>query len=551
MMFNEFCEILENISKTKSRLEIRAKLKEMFSKLNPNEAMIVCYLLEGRLAPSYMNIETNISEKTILSILSTISGYDKNTLENEYKKYGDIGDLAYDLKIKLSKLSARKSYSLEEVYNILMKISKLQGEDSNKIKQDILINLFSDISNIERKYLSRILVGKIRIYIGTATILEGLADTFELDHEVVKNIYYLISDIGMTAFKIFNKDFSMKIIPFHPISPALAERATSAEEILSHISNPIIEYKYDGFRIQVHKFGQRVEIYSRKLENITSYLPEIVENLKQYKDDFIIEGEAVAFENGKPLPFQEIIKRKRKYDIKEFAEKIPITVYYFDILYLNEELYNKPLAERRRILDNLDLNKTRAIISSNIEEINEFYKKALEEGMEGIIAKKPDSPYTPGQRNHNWIKLKKSLDTIDCLVVGYFYGEGKLKGFPASLLLAVKNGDSYETIAKASSGLSEQELIELKNILQPVKLNVISNIEPDVWATGVVVEVAYDEITLSPVHTCNYRNGRGLALRFPRIVRIRTDRNIEDITTSKEVEALYNLQKLGKEKLLE
>ncbi|MEM1971069.1 MAG: ATP-dependent DNA ligase [Candidatus Anstonellales archaeon] len=557
MQFRELCEFLELISKNRSRIYITDQLSKLYSNISSEEAMMVSYMLVGQIAPSYVSLELGVSSNLILQALSAVTGISKDDLELNLKKSGDIGDLAYNILNRKERIRSliNKELEIADVFNSLKRIAL---ESSQKIKIEILINLLSRTSPIEAKYLTRFIVNKTRIAIGIMTVLDSIAKAKNVDKDHVRNIYYLISDIGKTALKIFRNDLSYRVELFTPISPALAERVKDAEEILSR-SNPVfVEYKYDGFRAQIHKRGRDVKIFSRRLEDITKYIPEIVDDVRRIGDDFILEGEIVSFVDSKPLPFQEIIKRKRKHDVIEYSNRIPVEVYAFDILYLNgEELYNTTFIHRRNLLEAF-INRSgfsRIKLSTgemvdNSSRIEELFNRALSSGMEGLIAKKPDSIYTPGQRNHNWMKLKKSGDTIDCVVVGYFYGQGRLKDYPGSLLVCVYDEqlDEYQTVAKVSSGLSEDEFMLLKEKLISLDspyLNINTRMQPDVWVEpNVILELAYDNITISPVHTCAYTefNGKGLALRFPRVIRIRDDKGLGEITRSLEVVDLYRLQ---------
>ncbi len=555
MLFIDLCKILERIAEDRGRLRIISILSELFSNISPNEAKIVSYLIIGQIAPPYVKLELGVSSNTILNALSQVSGIDKTKLENMLRRVGDIGDLTYKVleNRKLRLLDENRYLSLDYVFNILHKIAR---DSSIKVKTDLLVSLFGRISSLEGKYLARLIVNKTRVAIGVATVLDSLATAKNLDKERVRKIYYMTSDIGETTYRILSNNLDIDINLYRPIQPALAERVKDSQEMLEKSPELFVEYKYDGFRIQLHK-GDDVKIFSRKLEDITDLLPEIVEDSKKYPGKFIVEGEAVSILDGKPLPFQEIIKRKRKYNIDEYIDIIPIHVYLFDILYLDgQKLIDLPFRDRRAILENfVNNNFSRLKLSygkytSSKQEIDDIFQRSIAEHMEGIIGKKPDAPYTPGQRNHNWMKLKHGKDTIDAVIVGYFYGQGRLKGYPGSLLICVydEDNDEYQTIAKVSSGLSEEELIELSNKLIATNrpgIGIVSNIEPDVWVEpDVVVEVTYDEITLSPVHTCakDVFKNRGLALRFPRIIRIRDDKSIYEVTRVSEMISLYKSQ---------
>lgn len=557
MRFSELCEVFEKISKNRSRIYITNELAALYSKLNSEEAKILSYLLIGEISPSFRSIELGVSSNLILQALSILLAKPKDSLEQSLKRWGDIGDFMYShiKDRKINPLLVNVELSVLDIYNYLHRIAR---ENTQKGKVDILVNLFSRVNELEAKYLGRLIVNKTRISVGIATVLDSIAQAKGVDKEVVRTIYYLVSDIGLTAQKVFTGDLSYKIELFSPISPALAERMRDPREILEKIGKGFAEYKYDGFRAQVHKRGKEIKIFSRRLEDITSFIPEIVEDFQRIQDDLIIEGEIVSIVDGKPVPFQELIKRKRKYEVSKYSNILPVQMYAFDILYLNgKELYSEPFQTRRERLEKFlrDVKLERVNLSEGIfvgteAELERFFNRAIEVGMEGVMVKRLEAPYTPGQRNHNWIKLKKVSDTIDGLVVGYFYGQGRLKDYPGSLLVCVydENLDEYQTVAKVSSGLSEEEFMRLKDRFIQIPapfINLNTRIEPDVWIEpNTVVELSYDNITLSPTHTCasSEFGGRGLALRFPRIVQIRDDRSMRDITTVSEMISLYRSQ---------
>ncbi|MCX8154466.1 MAG: ATP-dependent DNA ligase [Candidatus Micrarchaeota archaeon] len=557
MRFLELCETFERISKNRSRIYITNELAALYTRLNPEEARALSYLLIGEISPPFRAIELGVSSNLILQALSTVLARSKDSLEQSLKRWGDIGDFihVHMRERKINPLMNSSELSILDVYNYLHKIAR---ENTQRGKVDIIINLLLRMNELEGKYLGRMIVNKTRISVGVATVLDSIAQARGVDREIVRTIYYLVSDIGLTAERVFLGDLSYKIQIFNPISPALAERVGNSEQIIEKIGKGFAEYKYDGFRAQVHKRGREIRIFSRRLEDITGFLPEIVEDFQRISNDVIVEGEIVSIVDGKPVPFQELIKRKRKYDVLKYSNMIPVRMYAFDILYLDGvELYSEPFKNRREVLSEFlrekDLERiylSEGMVVENKSQLDIFFNKALDAGMEGVIVKRLDSPYTPGQRNHNWIKLKRISDTIDGLVVGYFYGQGRLRDYPGSLLVCVYDEelDEYQTVAKVSSGLSEEEFMKLKDRFVEISspyINLNTRIQPDVWIEpNTVVELNYDNITLSPTHTCasSEFGGRGLALRFPRIVQIREDKSMREVTTVSEMISLYRSQ---------
>ena len=350
---------------------------------------------------------------------------------------------------------------------------------------------------------------------------------------------------------------------------ALAERVSSAQEIISRLGRCAVEAKYDGFRLQVHKDGQKVEIYSRNLERMTEMFPDVVkgvlEDIKVGK--VILEGEALAVneDTGEFYPFQITIQRKRKYDIHEYSKEYPLKLFCFDLLYLEGEDYTvKPFIERRKTLEGLltktnTLRTSEMIITDRVKDVEEFFEEAITRGLEGIMAKRLDAPYTAGSRNFNWIKLKRSYrgalaDTIDVVILGYYYGKGaRAKLGIGGVLVGVydPSTDTFKTVSKVGSGFTEDEWIRLKKMLDEIRLDhkharVDSLLSADVWVEPkYVITVNADEITRSPLHTAGRTiDSPGYALRFPRAVSfIREDKNPEDANTVEEIIRLYELQR--------
>jgi len=361
------------------------------------------------------------------------------------------------------------------------------------------------------------------------------------------------------------KEFKVEV--GSPIRMALAERLPSGKDIIKKIGKCAVETKYDGFRLQIHKKGNDIEIFSRNLERMTPMFPDVADGIrKQLKlKNAIIEGEALAFneDTGELLPFQVTITRKRKYRIEEMAKDFPLVLFAFDILYDGEDLTNQPYIERRKKLEasiskGFTIRTSLQIVTDDPDKLEKFFEENIEKGTEGIIAKRLDSPYNAGARNFNWIKLKRSYkgkleDTVDVVIIGYFKGRGIRAKFGIGALLGAvydEGQDMFKTIAKIGSGFSEEKWVEVKKLLDKNRVDrkparVDSMLVPDVWVVPkYVFTVRADEITISPMHTAAKEKGAGLALRFPRIEGwIREDKKAEDCTSVKEVHAMFRAQK--------
>jgi DNA ligase-1 len=437
-----------------------------------------------------------------------------------------------------------------------------------------LAELFNSTTPLEAKYISRIVLNKLRLKIGDATVLDAMSWAQKGDktlREYLERAYNLSSDLGLVARTFFSDSESMenfKINVFMPLRPALAERLNSAEEIFEKLGGCGVEYKYDGFRIQVHKGGDQVMIFSRKMENMGAIFPDIVESVKKLKHkEIIFEGEALAFneKENRFYSFQETMHRRRKYGLDEASKSWPLHVYVFDIMYLDGKDYTGlSMNDRRKAIEKIfpsgnNLKVSEWMLARSPEDIQKTFDKAIEKRLEGIIAKNMRSPYTAGKRDFAWIKLKKSygkaVDTVDAVIVGYYLGKGSRTKFGfGGILCAVYNEDKdmFETIAKVGSGFTEEEMAGFKERLDKEKANGPSpklafNVKPDVWVDmKYVAEIAFDDITVSSQHTCMEKDGRGFALRFPRFVKLREDKDPYEATTSSEVKNMFKLMKGAK-----
>ncbi|MFI5412668.1 MAG: ATP-dependent DNA ligase [Candidatus Micrarchaeales archaeon] len=580
MLFKELAEYYEKLDAVSSRLTMIEILTDLFKHTKPDEISNVVYITQGVLAPPFEGIEFGMAEKMVEEAIAIATGFTKDDVEKEYKKQGDMGKAAQIIKekSKLRRMSS-KEFSVNEVYETMRKIAATSGEGSKDVKIKMLANVVAASTPIGAKYVVKYPLDELRLGVGDATVLEALSVMGTGDRKFkneLEHAYNLCSDLGLVAESIGKggeraiKNF--KITLFKPIRPALAERLPTAEEILEKMHGKCeVEQKYDGFRCQIHKSGNKVKIYSRRLEDTTHMYPDLVEAVqKEIKaDSIIIDGEAIAYNETTQqfLPFQETIQRKRKHGIEEQIEKMPLKLFAFDVMYLNgENFMPEPYHKRRDTLRKLLKGET-IIISGSIvvtepKQLEEYFQQSIENGLEGIIAKELNAQYVAGARKFSWIKLKRSYrgelsDTLDLVIVGYFLGRGQRSEFKfGGLLCATYNSkrDMFETVSRIGSGFTEKQMIELKTTLDKVKTKtksprVDSIVEPDFWVTPkYVVTIQADEITKSPMHTCG-RDGSevGYALRFPRLVgeeeAIRKDKSVEEATTTKEVIEMFGQQK--------
>jgi DNA ligase-1 len=447
------------------------------------------------------------------------------------------------------------------------------------MKLALLAGLLSDASPSEAKYIVRTVTGSLRLGIANMTVLDALAIAFgggKDTREHLERAYNISSDLGRVAKVVAEEGIEgirkFRVMPGEPIRPMLAERLGSSEEILEKLGGRCIaEYKYDGERVQAHKKNDEVILFSRRLENITDQYPDGIKYVREHvkAKEAIVEAEAVAVDptTGEMKPFQELMHRRRKYGIKEAMEEHPITLFMFDVLYVDgTDLTQQPYLVRHKNLEKVieetdNVKVAEYIITEDKEKLEQFFEKTVEDGSEGIICKSvnDDSIYQAGARGWLWIKYKRDYrsemtDTVDLVVVGALHGRGKRAGTYGTFLLAAYNPkkDVFETVTKVGTGFTDADLEKLPKLLKKHKINhkhsrVDSTLDVDVWfEPSVVIEIRGAELTLSPVHTCAMniiRDGSGVAIRFPRFTgKYRVDKSAEDATTTEELVEMYRGQ---------
>lgn len=571
MLFSEVAEYFAKIEGTASRLSMSGLVAELLSKCEQGEIRPLIYIIEGNIAPSHEGLDVGIGEKFAIRAIAKTSGRSEKETLADYKKSGDLGSTAENLLAKKSQMSLASSPNeLSKTYATFVKIARLAGTGSQESKISLLSELLNGATPVEARYLVRFCLGKLRLGVGDPSIIDALSmmrHADKTDKVVLERAFNLCSDLGEVAeHYVAGKNLShFSAQPFKPIRPALAERLPNAEEIIEKLGKCAIEAKYDGLRMQIHIENGKVDIYSRKLEKMTHMFPEITEAAKKLKvKSAIFEGEALAYndKDRKYYSFQQTIQRKRKYGIEAMAKEFPLRLFVFDIMYLNgKDLTLAAYSSRRKTLEKLFASSpilvpSELIYTDSPKKLDEHFTSLVGEGLEGIIAKDLKAPYVAGARKFAWIKLKKSYgelaDTVDVVIVGYYLGKGQRQEFEfGGLLVAVLNDetDEFETIAKIGSGFSEDEMRSFEKMLDEIKVKekpkgVNSKLEPDFWVKPkYVITVAADEITLSPMHTCGLVGETGYALRFPRMMSLREDKGPQEITTTKEIIQMFEMQK--------
>lgn len=577
MEYGELAELYSRIEATTKRTEMIGYLSEVIKKTSSSEIDKIIYLTQGRIGPRYEGLELGIAEKLVIKALSFATGYSEKRIYNMYVKSGDLGAVAEDVvRKKMQTALFTETLELKKVFSNFMKIASAKGSGAQELKIKLLSDLLHSATPLEAKYITRTVIGKLRLGIADMSMIEALsiAVASKEAKDEIEYAYNLCSDLGKVAKILLMEGLEgvrkIDVQVGIPVRPMLAERLSSINEILEKLEGKAsFEYKYDGLRMQVHISKERILLFSRQLENITKQFPDIIKAVEEsFKGETCIaEGECVPYnvETGEFLPFQQVSHRRgRIYDLESAMEEYPVKLILFDCLYLNGESYvKKRYLERRKMLnvfkESERIGVSEMLLTDNIDEAEKFFIKATESGCEGLLAKAIDSHYSAGARGWQWIKYKRDYksemtDTVDLVIVGGFAGRGRRSGVYGAYLMAAYNSekDVFETVCKLGSGFTDKMLIDFKRIvdekiIEKKHARVISNISPDVWfLPEVVLEVSGAEITLSPVHTCAYnkiKEDTGLAIRFPRYTgKVRHDKSPEDATTTKEIIDMYRQQ---------
>jgi DNA ligase-1 len=582
-------EVYDQVSQTTKRLEITDIIVSFLKTCPPQVIDKVVYLTQGRLYPEFVPIELGVADRLIIRSVSKATAVKESEVEALYKRLGDLGTVAYELLSKGTKQATLDTFSssrkggkvtVEHVYENLDMVARASGGGSQDEKIRLLSDLLRDSSPREAMYIVRTVSGALRLGVADMTLLDAMAIAFCGSKECrsdIERAYNVSSDLGAVAKSLVESGIGairlMGSSPGRPIRPMLAERLSSAAEILEKMDGRCaVEYKYDGERVQVHRASDgAIALFSRRLENISGHYPDIVELAFHgiESKSYIVEGEIVAVDpdTGDLLPFQELMHRRRKYGVEEAMSSYPASLRLFDALYLDgKDLTMETYPSRRAALtkmvkesERLRLAEQKVVDSAEVLEA--FFEEAISSGCEGLVAKSlgGESVYKAGARGWLWIKYKRDYrsemtDTVDLVVVGGLMGTGRRAGSIGTLLLAAydESDDTFKTVCKCSTGFSDEEIKDMRKLLEKDIIphrhgRVDSKIEPDIWLVpSKVLEILGAEITLSPIHTAGMgtiRKGAGLAIRFPRFTgKWRSDKSPEDATTVRELVEMYNKQ---------
>lgn len=577
MTFAHLAKYFEELEKTASRLSLIDILSRLFKEIDESsEVEQIIYLVQGRVAPFFAPVEIGMADKMVAQSIARAYGEKREHVLLAFDQLGDMGLVAQ----KIAGKKNESRVSVADVFDTLTTIAHTSGEGSVEKKITLLADLLKKIDALSAKHLVRIPLANLRLGIGDPTILDALALTRLGDKKsrhYLEGAYNRTSDLGLIAQTLWSttnpvsaveKIEKLAVTVGKPIRSELCERLPSAQRVIEKMGTVDCQPKYDGFRVQIHKNGNEISLFSRNLENMTAMFPDLIEGAKRQikAHSVILDSEALAYnpDSEEFYPFQETTKRRRKHNIEETAKKLPLKAFVFDILYKDgKALIDEPLTKRLAILaktietdDTLFAAKTKTISDAKI--LTEELENAISQGLEGVVIKKLNSPYEAGARNFNWVKLKRHQagelkDTIDCVILGYITGRGKRTAFGAgALLVGVYDSkkDMFVTVSKIGTGLTDAEWTSIKARTKGLEVDhkparVAANIMPSVWVKPeIVIEVLADEITRSPIHTAGKTGDEpGYALRFPRLVSFRDkSKKPEDATSVKELIEMYKEQ---------
>ena len=551
MKYQELVDVYSALEATTKRLEKTDIIAEYLKKLDADTIGKVGLLLLGGVFPAWSSEEIGIGAKLVERAVAEAVGTTQAKVEDAVRDEGDIGLACIKLYSKKSQMTFfSQPLTINFVFDSLQKLSKISGSRSTNRKISIILELLSQASATEAKYLTRTITEELRIGVGDGIVRDAIAQAFDIDKKVVERAQMLTNDFSVVARTALLEGASglsrLNLTPGTPVKPMLAQLSPPVAEIIPEMGTAICETKYDGIRLQVHRNCNEIRIFTRRLENITHALPEIVELFDEYlpHDDYIVEGEVIATRDGKPLPFQNILHRvRRKYNVEEAMENVPLKLYLFDVLYYKEPMIDEPLMTRRETLENIvdtsvdEMNLSTMIVGTpdNIDEIEELFNSSIAAHHEGIMIKDASEPYIPGIRGKKMLKYKAEPETLDMIIVGGTYGIGKRGDFVGSYLVALRDeNDEFKTVAYAATGLDDATLEYLTGKMKEIEITTKGReivVEPKI-----VLEIAFSEIVESPEYETGY------SLRFPVVKNIRKDKGPMDVDTVERLLSMYKAQ---------
>lgn len=554
MLFKELVDVFESLKKTQSRLEKTSIIAAFIKNVPADELPIVVTFLVGRVFPSWDERKIGIASQAVIKIISSITYNSEEQVIESYKKTGHLGITAEEMfqKRRQQTFFEPEEIKVKDVYDTFAEIAKTSGAGSSTKKQKILMGLLHRATPKEASYIISLAIEYVISGAKEGLMEDAIAQAFNISPDLVRRSDMLITDIGETAkiAKLEGEEGLKKISirPMRPVKPMLAQNVSGIDEALQVMGGTAdFEMKYDGARLQVHKLGNKIKLFSRRLENLTDALPEIIEDVERSvkADSAILDCECVAIDatTGRPIPFQNVLTRIRRiHKVEETKKLFPLNLRPFDVLYVNgKSTIDMPFIERRKILEATVLpldgecHPAEKLITGDVEAAKAFFQQSIKSGNEGLMAKDLNATYTPGVRGKKMVKIKEVLDTLDLAIVSAEWGHGRKAGWLTSFEVAAydEDSDKYVVLGKVASGFTDEQLVEINEKLKPLIIGEhdrIAELRPDI-----IVEVKFQEIQKSPIYSSGY------ALRFPRLVRIRDDLSPEEVNSFARVMNIYDI----------
>ena len=542
----EFEEFAERAEVTESLSGDHEKVDEVASLLSDaDDVRVAARFVQGRVFPAWDDRKIDVGPSLLYDAVALAGEDSADEIEDRVAEKGDVGEVAQELGFGGQQTFGSTAETVSDVYTAFESLASKEGEGSQETKVRKLGNLFMDASPLSAKYLARLVLGEMRLGVGEGTVRDAVVSAFEVDEELVERGIMLTNDTGEVAEVARDEGdeglASLEMAVGRPVKPMLAQ-TTTVENLFSDLDaeGAVVQTKYDGARLQAH-IGEETRLFSRSLEDLTNSLPDVVGTVEgELADDrdLILDAEVVAVGDEGPLPFQEVLRRiRRKYRVEEMREEVELELYVFDILYDGEDgaVIDEALEKRNeRLVEAVGEDiVARTAYAENRESIRREENVALDAGHEGVVVKDPRSVYSPGRRGKNWLKIKPEPETLDLVVTGGEWGEGRRASFVGSYLLGVRSEDGYETVGKVATGLTDERLKELTERFIDDDLVVSEDGKEIEFQPSVVFEVGYEEIQRSPVYSSGY------ALRFPRFLGVRNDKSVEDADTVERLERIY------------
>ena len=570
MRYATLAKAFEELEKTSSYLKKNEVIVSLLKRTLAEEMERGILLLLGRAWPAYVSKETGVGLQQLKKAVAEAAGYSPAEVDKLMNQVGDLGEVAKQLLAKKKQVTLfAEQLTVKKVFDNVKRLPEITGEGSVDRKIASIAELLTSATPLEAKFIVRAVLGDLRIGVAEGRLRDAIASAFDVKPEVVEHAYMLTTDYSIVAKAVATGGEKglekLGIAVGHPVNPMLAQRAETIEEVLKRMKGKAgFEIKLDGIRVQVHKDSDKVSLFTRRMEDYTSMFPDLVGPLRQALKPkrAIVDGELVAIDKrtGKPMPFQEVLKRRRKYEIKRTIEQIPVEIHLFDVLMSDGGIMlDESYVERRKALERMikpvkgKVMVVEQRVLSKPDKIKEFMDWAIKIGHEGLLAKDLGASYRAGRREFVWLKLKPVLETLDLVVVGALYGRGKRAGFFGSYVLAARDEKTgrFQTVTKCGSGYTDEDLKELTKIFKKIQLkkphpDVDIEIDCDYYCEPkIVFETSFEEIQVSPAE----KHSSGMGLRFPRYMRIREDRRPEEINTVQEIRKLFEQQEKRKAKV--